>query len=264
MANDTITKTLAVTVGLSLVCSILVSSAAVLLKPVQDDNQKLDLQKNILAISGLVKEPQALSSDQIAARFKEVTPQLVDIKTGKIVADVNGLDAEKYVQQNAAKDPSLSHTLEAGQDIAGIKRQANVAKIYKVTENGKLKTLILPIHGRGLWSTLYGYIALEDDLKTVSGFGFYSHAETPGLGGEVDNPTWKASWIGKQVFDANDQLSIKVIKGAVTSGSANAAHEIDGLAGATLTSVGVNNLVQFWLGQEGFGPFLANLKKGEA
>ena len=263
MANDTIKKTLGVTIGLSLACSVLVSAAAVFLKPIQVENQTLDLQKNILAISGLVKDPQALSSEQIMARFKEVTPRLVDIKSGNYYSGID-LNPETYVQQNAAKDPNLSRALTAAEDKAGIFRQANVAKIYEVTENGKLKTVILPIHGRGLWSTLYGYIALEDDLKTVSGFGFYQHAETPGLGGEVDNAKWKASWIGKEITGKNNQLAIRVIKGAVNPASPNAVNEIDGLSGATLTSVGVSNLVQFWLGQDGFGSFLTKLKKGEA
>ncbi|CAM3524817.1 Na(+)-translocating NADH-quinone reductase subunit C [Parendozoicomonas haliclonae] len=263
MANDSIKKTLGVTIGLSLVCSVLVSAAAVFLKPTQVENQQLDLQKNILAISGLVKDPAALSKTEIQDKFKEITPKLVDIKTGKFVTDVNGMDAEAYVQQNAAKDPAQSRSL-AGNDPAGIVRQANVAKIYEVVENGKLKTLILPVHGRGLWSTLYGYIALEQDMKTVSGFGFYQHGETPGLGGEVDNARWKASWVGKEITGKNGELAIKVIKGAVNPASPNAINEIDGLSGATLTVNGVNNLVQFWLGKEGFGPFLANLNKGEA
>ena len=263
MANDTITKTLGVTLGLSLACSVLVSSAAVFLKPTQVENQLLDLQKNVLAISGLEKEPQAMSSAEIMERFKDVTPKLVDIKTGQYYSG-SDIDPETYSQQNAAKDPAQSTALKAGEDVAGIFRQANIAKIYEVVEQGKVKTVILPIHGRGLWSTLYGYIALEDDLKTVSGFGFYSHAETPGLGGEVDNAKWKASWIGKAVYGDDGQVKVKVIKGAVDPSSPNAIYEVDGLSGATLTSVGVSNLVQFWLGKNGFGPFLANLKKGEA
>ncbi|WP_281646869.1 Na(+)-translocating NADH-quinone reductase subunit C [Parendozoicomonas sp. Alg238-R29] len=260
--NDTIKKTLAVTIGLSLVCSVLVSGAAVFLKPRQDENKLLDVQQNILSISGLVADPKALSRDEIAARFKEVTPKLVDVETGKF--DTSGMNAVTYDQRNAAKNPAESRTLTPQEDTAQIKRQAKLAKIYEVQRDGKLQTLILPVHGYGLWSTLYGYMALDADLKTVVGFGFYSHAETPGLGGEVDNPKWKASWKGKEVFGSNGQVDITVLKGSVNQALPSAIHEIDGLSGATLTSRGVNNLVQFWLGKNGFGPFLANLKKGEA
>lgn len=124
--------------------------------------------------------------------------------------------------------------------------------------------MILPIKGYGLWSTLYGFIALEGDLNTVAGIGFYEHAETPGLGGEVDNPLWKAKWEGKKVFDDEGKTALKVIKGPVDSKRAGSEYQIDGLSGATLTSRGVSQLIQFWLGENGFAPFLTKLKEGEA
>ncbi len=261
--NDTIKKTLGVTIGLSLVCSVLVSSAAVILKPRQDENKVLDVQQNILSISGLVKDTSALSRDEIISRFKEVTPKLVDVQSGKFYTGTE-FDAASYDQRAAAKNPAESRKLTSAQDLAQIKRQAKLAKVYEVIEGGKVKTLVLPIHGYGLWSTLYGYIALGEDLKTVVGFGFYDHAETPGLGGEVDNARWKASWVGKEVLDSNGMPDITIMKGAVNPASPKAIHEVDGLSGATLTSRGVDHLVNFWLGKNGFGPFLANLKKGDA
>ncbi|MOA31350.1 Na(+)-translocating NADH-quinone reductase subunit C [compost metagenome] len=120
------------------------------------------------------------------------------------------------------------------------------------------------MRGYGLWSTLYGFLALKGDLNTVVGLGFYQHGETPGLGGEVDNPKWKALWNGKSLFDEQGQLAIQIIKGSVDAQSPNASHQVDGLAGATLTSKGVHNLLHFWLGENGFGPFLAKLNNGEA
>ena len=128
---------------------------------------------------------------------------------------------------------------------------------------GDIDKIILPVHGAGLWSTLYGFVALESDGNTVAGLGFYEHAETPGLGGEVDNPRWKSLWPGKQVY-RDGVAAIALIKGSVDPASANAPWEIDGLAGATLTARGVTNLVQFWLGENGFEPFVNNLKSGAA
>lgn len=133
--------------------------------------------------------------------------------------------------------------------------------MYLVEKDGALETLILPVRGYGLWSTLYGFVAVKGDLNTVVGFGFYQHGETPGLGGEVDNPKWKALWSGKTLFDEQGQLAVEIIKGSVDPQSAKATHQVDGLAGATLTSKGVNNLLHFWLGENGFGPLLANLKE---
>jgi Na+-transporting NADH:ubiquinone oxidoreductase subunit C len=100
-------------------------------------------------------------------------------------------------------------------------------------------------------------------LKTVAGIGFYEHTETPGLGGEVDNPKWKSSWIGKQAY-SGDSYVLKVIKGKVDPARGGAESKIDGLAGATLTTKGVDNLVRYWLGNQGFKPFIENLKTGEA
>jgi Na+-transporting NADH:ubiquinone oxidoreductase subunit C len=129
-----------------------------------------------------------------------------------------------------------------------------------VEKDGKLESLILPIRGYGLWSTLHGFMAVKADLNTVVGMGFYQHAETPGLGGEVDNPNWKGLWPGKQLFDAQGKPVIRIVKGGVDPASPEAKHQVDALAGATLTSNGVDRLIQFWLGEQGFGPLLARLR----
>ncbi|MFP5414831.1 MAG: NADH:ubiquinone reductase (Na(+)-transporting) subunit C, partial [Gammaproteobacteria bacterium] len=151
------------------------------------------------------------------------------------------------------------------QDIAKIQRRVKYAQVYVVAgPDGGIDKVILPVKGYGLWSTLHGFIALERDLNTVAGIGFYEHAETPGLGGEVDNPVWKASWHGKQLYDADGKVALKVIKGRADNSKPEAAYQIDGLSGATLTSRGVQNLIHYWLGDQGFAPFLANLRAGEA
>ncbi|WP_299728966.1 Na(+)-translocating NADH-quinone reductase subunit C [uncultured Endozoicomonas sp.] len=265
MGNDSIKKTLLVTVVLSLICSVLVSAAAVFLKPIQDQNVKLDVQRNILAISGLTQDAKALSVDEVAELYKQIKPRLVDLKTGKFITETaEGKNVDQYDQRTAAKDPKVSKALAGSDDIAGIKRQANVAKVYLVEKDGKMDTLILPVHGYGLWSTMYGFLALENNLNTVKGFGFFEQAETPGLGGEVSNPIWKAKWSGKEIYGVNGQVALQVIKGAVDTSSPKAANQIDGLAGATLTSNGVTNLIKFWLSDAGFKQFLTNLKAGNA
>ena len=99
--------------------------------------------------------------------------------------------------------------------------------------------LIMPIEGKGLWSTLYGFLSLDADMNTVRGITFYKHGETPGLGGEVDNPNWKALWNERQAFDADGSVEISVIKGRAGPASED-PHRVDGLSGATLTSKGVS------------------------
>lgn len=253
MANkDSTARTVIVALVLCIVCSVIVSTAAVALKPAQQANKQKDFQRSILAAAGLLEEGKS-----VADQFSQINTRLVDIQSGTFTDG----DPEAFDQRAAAKDPAMSKELSDDLDIAKISRIEDTAEVYLVEGSAGLDKVILPIRGYGLWSTLYGFIALEKDLNTVVGIGFYEHGETPGLGGEVDNPRWKQIWVGKEIYDDNGNIAINVIKG--TAGSSD-PHKIDGLSGATLTSKGVNNLVHFWLGANGFGPFLSNLKDGEA
>jgi len=253
--NDSTRKTLWVAFSLSMVCAILVSAAVVVLQPVQEKNKALDRKRNILAAAGLLQE-----GISIEEQFKSVQTRLVDLRTGKFVDD----NPENFDQRKASKDPQLSEALAPEEDIAKVFRREHYSLVYLLkNEDGGIGKIVLPVRGYGLWSTLYGYIALEADANTISGIGFYQHGETPGLGGEVDNPRWKALWPGKQVY-RDGEVQIGLVKGAVDPAAANAAWQVDGLAGATLTSRGITNLVHFWLGENGFEPFLENLRAGDA
>lgn len=255
--KESTVRTLAVAIVVCLVCSVFVAGAAVALKSTQVENKELDKQRSILAIAGLGDAD--LSGKQVKALYKErIVAKVVDLESGTFsdAQDVNTFDPLK-----AAKDPKLSDALPGEQDIASIKRRERLTTVYLVEKDGQLDTLILPVRGYGLWSTLYGFMALKGDLNTVVGMGFYQHAETPGLGGEVDNPKWKALWPGKTLFDEDGKLAVDIVKGNVDSQSPKATHQVDGLAGATLTSNGVENLLRFWLGQKGFGPFIAKDRK---
>lgn len=254
MPNDSRTKTIAVATMLCLVCSLVVSVAAVGLKSKQEANKALDKKRNILQIAGMLKE-----GADIDELFKEIEPRVVDLSTGEYVDDV---DATTYDQRAASKDLAASDALAKKDDIASIRRRAKFATVYLVKEAEQVKTIILPMHGYGLWSTMYGFMALEGDGQTITGFGFYEQGETPGLGGEVDNPKWKAMWPGKKVYDENGEVAIQVIKGSVSAATALKEHKIDGLAGATLTSRGVSNLLKYWLGEQGFKSFLNKVRQG--
>lgn len=262
MANqkESTVRTLMVALVVCLVCSVFVAGGAVALKPIQVENRELDKQRSILTVAGLAQP--GMSADEVKKLYAErISAKVVDLNSGDFSVDIQ---AAGFDPLKAAKDSKLSDALSAEQDIASIKRRERFTTVYLVEQDGQLQTLILPVRGYGLWSTLYGFLALKGDLDTVVGLGFYQHGETPGLGGEVDNPKWKALWNGKSLFDEQGQLAIQIIKGSVDAQSPNASHQVDGLAGATLTSKGVNNLLHFWLGKNGFGPFLAKLNNGEA
>ena len=254
-SKDGVSRTLFMAFALCLVCSIIVSAAAVMLKPLQEANKTLDRKRNILAAAGMLDE-----SKTIDEQFAQISTRVVDLRTGKFS---DAVDPEKYNQKKAAKDPGQSEKLTADQDLAKIARRENYAVVYLVeSEPDQFDKIILPVRGYGLWSTLYGFVALEADGNTIAGMGFYEHGETPGLGGEVDNPRWKALWPGKQVYK-DESVKIGLIKGPVNPQGADALWQVDGLSGATLTSTGVTRLVQFWLGEDGFQEFLNNLKSGE-
>ncbi len=258
--KESIARTLTVALLVCLVCSVFVAGAAVSLRPIQQENRQLDQQRSILAIAGIGEA--GMSARRVKELYRErIVPRLVDLETGKFSDE---LDAETYNGLAAAKDPQMSKALTSAQDIASIKRRERLKTVYLVERDGKLETLILPVRGYGLWSTLYGFLAVEADYNTVVGLGFYQHGETPGLGGEVDNPRWRALWPGKQLFDANGKPAIEIVKGGVDAQTPNAQHKVDAIAGATLTSDGVENLLQFWLGENGYGSFIANLRAGEA
>lgn len=255
-SNDSTVKTLVVAFSLSIVCAIFVSTAAVLLQPAQEINKALDRKRNILAAAGMLEE-----GSSVEEQFSQVSTRVVDLRTGQFVEDMSPQD---FDQRKAAKDPKASTDLSDEEDIANIGRRENFSLVYVVEDAaGELEKVILPVRGYGLWSTMYGFIALEQDFNTVAGLGFYEHGETPGLGGEVDNPRWKSAWPGKQVYRDGD-VALGLIKGSVDPDNENATWQIDGLAGATLTARGVTNLVHFWLGKNGFKPFLNNLQAGEA
>jgi Na+-transporting NADH:ubiquinone oxidoreductase subunit C len=251
LPTDSIPKTIFVAVALCLVASMIVSATTIALRPIQEVNKFRDRQINILQVAGLY-EPGA----DVAEAFKTFEPQVVELATGQFT---DQFDAATFDDLAAAADPELSVAL--AEDPASIGRMSKYATVYLVRDtNGAIDQVILPIRGSGLWSTLYGYIAVAANGNDIRGLQFYSHGETPGLGGEVDNPNWRALWSGRQLRGDDGELHITVAKSPPAAGE---EYHVDALAGATLTSVGVNNLVRFWMGENGFQPFLLNLQAGE-
>jgi len=252
LSNDSLEKTIAIALSLCFVCAILVSVAAVALRPLQIENKALDMKKNILDVAGLLQD----GTDINEAFAEQIEAKLVDVATGDYVEG----DVEAYDQRKAAKDPALNIKLTTDQDLASIKTRAKIAKVYLVKEGGAVKSIILSVHGYGLWSTMYGFLALEADGQTVQSINFYDQGETPGLGAEVVNPNWRALWKGKKVYDEAGNVSLGLIKGLVDTSKPGSEFQVDGLAGATLTSVGVTNLVKYWMSQEGFAAYLAKVR----
>ena len=213
VSRDSIGNTLFVAIGVSLVCSVLVASAAIVLKPKQLLNEEQYRQRIILDVAGLY-EPDA----DIAALYSSIEETTTELASGE------------------------------------------TAPVYLVRNGGQLEQVILPIEGAGLWATMYGFLAVENDGNTVRGLRFYAHGETPGLGDQVDKAAWREQWKGKKLYGPDGLPRIEIVKGPAPQ---NSEYEIDGLAGATLTGRGVSTFLRHWIGDEGYGPYLKSLSKQE-
>ena len=226
-------------------CAIIVSVTAVSVRPEQNLNIENEKKVKILAAAGI-------QTDKVDEEFLRIKTVFVDFETGKLVTIDPAYDHIK-----AASNPDQSTVIPKADDIAVLKRRENVGTIYVwVDEKNAIEKLVLPIRGYGLWGTLYGYLSLDSDLNTVRGIEYYDHKETPGLGGEVDNPNWKSDWYGKRIYNEDGNVALYVTKGASSTD-----YEIDGISGATLTTNGVSNMIKYWLGDNGYGPIIKNLNE---
>lgn len=259
MQRDSVGNTIKVALLLCVICSVVVSSAAVGLRGLQQANRLREKQKNILIAAGIYDKSRPVS-EQYAERIK---PRVVDLTENWYT---DAFEPQEVSEEDTVNDPDLSSRLAESEDIAGIKRREDVTVVYEVYEGETLKQLILPIRGYGLWSTLRGFLSLDTTALTqgpeaieVQGITYYSHKETPGLGGEVDNEDWKAQWEAKHVYDEQWNVLLAVVKPSAQTAEMQ-EYQVDALSGATITSQGVTNMIEFWLGEDGFRPFLKRLQ----
>lgn len=253
--KDSSLYTLGFAAAVCTVCGVLVAGAAVVLREDQEVNKRVDMQKNVLLAAGILSPEDDIPPGEITRVFNSaVRPVVVTLATGEFASEVDPIG---FDQRLAAADPKTSTA--APENPAKVGRIPNQALVFNVKTTDRGDLVVLPVEGKGLWSTLYGFLALDAaDINVVRGIAFYEHGETPGLGGEIENPKWQALWNGRKVFDRHFNPVLTVVKGATGPPAVN-PHEVDGLSGATMTSNGVTHLVQFWLGERGFGPYLRKL-----
>ncbi|WP_111976469.1 Na(+)-translocating NADH-quinone reductase subunit C [Algibacillus agarilyticus] len=249
--KESFSKTILFVLAVCLVCAALVSTSAVGLKEMQTANKLLDKQTKILEAAGLLDKA---GKDIVGTYAKYVSAKIIELDSGNVVPG----DVDMFDERANARDAEKSSKPE--NDIAGINRRSDTAVIYLVKNDaGQVDTVVLPIVGSGLWDLMYGFIGLETDLNTVKSVIYSDHKETPGLGAEVQNPKWKALWDGKKMFNEQNEVAIRIVKGGAKKGD---EHGVDALSGATLTSNGVERTLHFWLGNEGYGPFITKFRNG--
>ena len=248
-SRDSVANTLIVSITLSLVASVLVAGTAIVLKPIQQQNEERYRQQIILDVAGLYTP-----GGDIEELFENIDTRMIELESGDYTDTVN---ADEFDAEIAAKEPGTGTSIPQAADVAGLRQRALYSPVYLVRDGDEVEQVILPVYGPGLWSTMRGFLAMDPDGTTVRGLRFYEHAETPGLGDAIDKPDWRAQWSGKQVYADGNEPRIEVVKGLVDRNSPAAIHQVDGLSGATLTGRGVTNLIRYWTGPHGFGPYLA-------
>jgi Na+-transporting NADH:ubiquinone oxidoreductase subunit C len=252
LPNDSLLKTLSVAFMVALCCAAAVSVTAVMLGPLHEANLERDRQarltKMIAGLPGLADILQGADADAVETIA-------VDLRNGE---RATGIDPATYDFRAAESDPAVSDALIPDEDIAGIGRRPHYAPAYIIRNDGKLTLLVLPVYGKGYQSTIRAYLALSSDLESVAALSIYEQGETPGLGTRIADPAWLALWRERQIYDDQGDIVLSVVRGA-----ASAAYEVDGISGATRSTTGVSNLVHFWLGNKGFGPFLARMRSGD-
>jgi Na+-transporting NADH:ubiquinone oxidoreductase subunit C len=252
LPDDSRTKTFVVAFLVAAVSALAVSVTAVSLKPKQEANaakERLERMADLLfSLPGMADILSESGAEGLETR-------IVDLRIGRFAS---GIDAETFDADSAAEDPNLYTFIEEADDIAGIGRRPDLIPVHLLRRDGELVLLVVPAYGAGYQSTIRAYIALQGDLNTIGALSVYEQGETPGLGSRIAEPEWLARWEGRKVADETGAVRIEVVRGGTGE------FEVDGISGATRSSSGVGNLVRFWLGENGFGPFLARLRQGEA
>jgi len=219
-----------------LVCSSLLALASGGLRSLQERNRRLHIKKNILKVVKLYKNKMDLNDEEVERLYR---------------ANIKGVVIDKYGEEVEGVSPNDTGAL----------KERGLRPLYLRLENGRPVAYVLYVEGKGLWSTIKGYLALGEDAGTVSGISFFEHGETPGLGGEIEKDRFTSQWAGKKVFDSNGLLSpVKIVKGkvALSKYRKEQEHYVDGISGATLTGNGINRFIEQDL--KAYEPFLRRVR----
>ena len=254
LPKDSAPKTLFISLAVCFVCSLVVSGAAIWLRPLHREH--LEREQRALLLEMLERQP-GLSELLGGIDASAIETRIVNLDTGEEATDV---DAASYDERAAVSDPARSMPIPKARDFAGIERRARWARVYLVRHEGRIRSVILPIYGRGYGGLIYGFLALEGDANTIAGISFYEHAETPGIGDEITELEWRERWRGKHVRNTEGTVRIRVVDEEAAKTAEDPLHRVDAIGGATRSSQGVGNIVRFWMGDDGFGPYLRSLK----
>ncbi len=235
-------------------CALLVSASVVVLRPFQHANQRAAREARMRA---LVEGIPGLAAWATGSEGATLELRAVELASGGYSTDA---DAEALLLAEGTAEEG--EVLAPAKDPAGVGRMPEVAPVFELRQGNRLQSVILPVRGRGYVSQIRGYLAVAADGDTILGLTISEHGETPGLGAEIERPEWQQRWQGKRLRDEAGQVRIRVVRDAAAAGSPEAVYEVQGISGATRTGDGVGELVRFWVGPAGFGPYLERLREG--
>ena len=249
--NDDPVKIVGVASLTAVICAVLVASAAALLEPRQQAHLEAERAARMAAMLDTLPGMGELLAETGA---DGLTTYLVDLASGQIVPDMSAAD---YDANAAANDPETAVAIPASQDLARLRQRAPLAPVHILERDGGVALIVLPVSGTGYQSRIEALLALEADLNTVAALTITAQGETAGLGSRIEDPDWQALWPGRELADASGQIVIDVVRG-----QASGPHQVDGISGATRTGHGVADMLRYWMGPHGFGPFLDQLRDG--
>jgi Na+-transporting NADH:ubiquinone oxidoreductase subunit C len=257
MDNQNPIKALLVVTVTALVCSILVTFTVVKLQPIQKSYQNIERNRALVQISGLTNDINLLSDREIVNIFQKIEARIIDLRVGQFDTKYNPDTFDTWTIDN---NPELSIPIPTENDIAHLSRRSQLITVYLVKDKDTMDRILLPIYGQGMWSKIYGFIALETDLNTIADIIIYKQAETSGIGDKILNSDWQSSWRKRKIYDDKGRLQIGIKGGQSDQKSLVSVHQIDAITGATVTVDAVKNLVRYWFGVHGYEPFLDNFR----
>lgn len=253
--RNSIRHTIAFALIVAVFFGVLVSAVSVLLEPAQTKNRQREQQQLLDEL--MRSQPGFENIADQDAQFK-MLHRVVEMVSG---CYVDAFDSSQYVTVTDPDHPHNQLPLSKAEDIAGIGVRPRYALVHVLLDGDQLAGVVLPVYGSGYQSRLRAYLTLAADVNAVRSLVFYDHKETPGMGGRISDAGWQSRWQHKKLRDADGVVRIGVADTALGSASDH-PYLIDAMTGASITGRGVTNLLRFWAGPLGFGPYLANLQSG--
>lgn len=248
-SNESRIKTVLLAFLVSAVCAVFVSGVTVLLRPIRTANRAAEEQARIEELVRGIPGMANLLEESGGA----LSTVVIDLESGRAAADVTPETLEA-----ALADPANWTALEPEADLAGLGQRPDFAQIFLLRNEGGISLALLPMTGQGYGGRIDAILALHGDMNTIAGVAVTGHSETPGLGGRIEEASWRASFPGTETRNAGGAIQFQVARGQAAS-----IYEVDGITGATRTGAGVTRMVRFWLGPEGYGPLIDAVDRGE-